>query len=47
MLAYITDGLVLSKKEGGEWALIHVHERYRSLIHDALTVYAYMELCKE
>ena len=40
MPAYITDGLVLSKKEGGEWALNHVHETYHSLIQDALTEYA-------
>ncbi|MCR5466335.1 MAG: DUF4111 domain-containing protein [Lachnospiraceae bacterium] len=39
VLAYVTDGLVLSKKEGGEWALNHVHERYHSLIKDALTEY--------
>ncbi len=40
VLAYIKDGLVLSKKEGGEWALNNVHERYHSLIQDALTEYA-------
>ena len=40
VLAYVKDGLVLSKKEGGEWALNHVHERYHSLIQDALTEYA-------
>ena len=40
VLAYIKDGLVLSKKEGGEWALKNVHERYHSLIQDALTEYA-------
>ena len=39
-LAYIKDGLVLSKKEGGEWALNHAHERYHSLIQDALIEYA-------
>ncbi len=33
-------GLVLSKKEGGEWALKNVHERYHSLIQDALIEYA-------
>lgn len=40
VLAYIKDGLVLSKKEGGEWALNNVHERYHSLIQDALIEYA-------
>ena len=40
VFAYVKDGLVLSKKEGGEWALNHVHERYHSLIQDALTEYA-------
>ena len=40
VLAYIKAGLVLSKKEGGEWALKNVHERYHSLIQDALIEYA-------
>ena len=40
VLAYIKDGLVLSKKEGGEWALNNVHERYHSLIQDTLIEYA-------
>ena len=40
VLAYIKDGLVLSKKEGGEWALNNVHEIYHSLIQDALIEYA-------
>ena len=40
VLAYIKDGLVLSKKEGGEWALKNFHERYHSLIQDALIEYA-------
>lgn len=40
VLAYIKDGLVLSKKEGGEWALKNVHERYHSLIQGALIEYA-------
>ncbi|PHU37932.1 aminoglycoside adenylyltransferase domain-containing protein [Agathobacter ruminis] len=34
------NGLVLSKKEGGERALNHAHERYHSLIQDALIEYA-------
>ena len=40
VLAYLKDGLVMSKKEGGEWALNNVHERYHSLIQDALIEYA-------
>ena len=40
VLAYIKDGLVLSKKEGGEWALKNVHVKYHSLIQDALIEYA-------
>ena len=40
VLAYIRDRLVLSKKEGGEWALKNVHVKYHSLIQDALIEYA-------
>ena len=40
VLAYLKDGLVLSEKEGGEWAPNNVHERYHSLIQDALIEYA-------
>ena len=40
VLAYIKDGLVLSKKEGGEGALKNVHVKYHSLIQDALIEYA-------
>ncbi len=40
VLAYLKDVLVLSKKEGCEWALKNVHERYHSLIQDALIEYA-------
>ena len=36
VLAYIKDGLVLSKKEGGEWALNNVHEIYHILIQVCL-----------
>lgn len=38
--AYLKDGLVLSKKEGGEWALKNVPERYHSLIQEAMNEYA-------
>ncbi len=40
VLAYLKNGLVLSKKEGGEWALGHLPEMYHSLIQDALREYA-------
>ncbi|MCR4789118.1 MAG: DUF4111 domain-containing protein [Lachnospiraceae bacterium] len=40
VLAYLKDGLVLSKKEGGEWALNNTPEMYHSLIKAALTEYA-------
>lgn len=39
VLAYKEDGLILSKKEGGEWGLNHVPEQYRSLILQALDEY--------
>lgn len=40
VLAYVKDGLVLSKKEGGEWALDNIPEVYHSLLHNALKEYA-------
>ncbi|MCR5249945.1 MAG: DUF4111 domain-containing protein [Lachnospiraceae bacterium] len=40
VLAYRKDGLVLSKKEGGEWALDNIPEKYHKLIRDALKEYA-------
>lgn len=40
VLAYLKDGLVLSKKEGGEWALGNIPEMYHSLINAALCEYA-------
>ena len=40
VLAYLKDGLVLSKKEGGEWALNNLPGMYHSLIHDAMKEYA-------
>ena len=39
VLAYGEEGLVLSKKEGGEWALGHLPENYRLLIESALNEY--------
>ena len=40
VLAYRKDGLVLSKKEGGEWALNNLPGKYHSLIKDALCEYS-------
>ena len=39
VLAYKEEGLVLSKKEGGEWAEVHLPEEYRPLIADAMREY--------
>ena len=39
VLAFAKDGLVLSKKEGGDWGLKNVPEEYHSLIEDALSEY--------
>ena len=40
VLAYKEEGLVLSKKEGGEWAIDRLPEEYRPLIRDALRDYS-------
>lgn len=40
VLAYLKDGLVLSKREGGEWALNVLPEKYHNLIQAALHEYA-------
>lgn len=40
VLAYEEEGLVLSKREGGEWALDHLPAQYRPLIADAMREYA-------
>lgn len=40
VLAYKEQGLILSKREGGEWGLENVSEEYHSLIRDALNDYA-------
>ncbi len=40
VLAYLKDGLVLSKKEGGEWAHSNIPEIYHSLVINALKEYA-------
>ena len=39
VLAFAKDGLILSKKEGGDWGLKNVPEEYHSLIEDALSEY--------
>ena len=39
VLAFAKDGLVLSKKEGGEWGLKNIPEEYHPLIEDALSEY--------
>ena len=40
VLAYLRDGSILSKKEGGEWALDKLPEMYQDLIRDAMNEYA-------
>ena len=40
VLAYIKDGLILSKKQGGEWGLQNLPEAYRPLICSALQEYS-------
>ena len=39
VLAFAKEGLVLSKKEGGEWGLKNIPEEYHSLIEAALSEY--------
>ena len=39
VLAYKEEGLVLSKKEGGEWATRHLPSEYCPLITDAMREY--------
>ena len=39
VLAYREEGLILSKKEGGEWAMERLPAEYRPLIADALREY--------
>lgn len=40
VLAYKEEALVLSKKEGGDWALNHIPAQYHPLIRDVMTEYA-------
>ena len=43
VLAYCRDGVILSKKEGGEWGLENIPERYRVMISTALEEYGSAE----
>lgn len=40
-LAYLREGLVLDKKEAGQWGLAHVSRGYQGVIQAALNAYAY------
>lgn len=40
ILAYLHEGSVLSKKEGGEWALENVDAKYAPVLREALRCYA-------
>ncbi|MBO4884704.1 MAG: DUF4111 domain-containing protein [Clostridia bacterium] len=40
VLAYVRDGLVLSKREGGDWGAENLPEKYRGLIRRALEDYS-------
>ena len=39
VLAYCTEGKILSKQEGGEWALTNLPEKFRPLLRTALADY--------
>lgn len=38
-LAYFREGLVLTKKSGGEWAIKNLHHRYQGVVQAALNAY--------
>jgi len=40
VLAYVQDKLVLSKKEGGEWGIENIDDKYQGLIKEALECYS-------
>jgi streptomycin 3"-adenylyltransferase len=40
ILAYLAEGLVASKKEGGEWGIQNLPKTYQTLIQEALKEYA-------
>ncbi len=39
VLAYGTGGLILSKREGGEWGIANLPEKYHGLVASALQAY--------
>lgn len=39
VLAYLQDGLILSKEEGGNWGISHIPQKYHSLVLQALNDY--------
>lgn len=39
VLAYLTEGVVLSKHQGGEWGLTHLPAEYHPLLRAALEAY--------
>ena len=39
VLAFLTDGLYLSKKEGGKWAKAHLPFEYQTTISEAINCY--------
>lgn len=39
VLAYVREGVILSKEEGGQWALRALPERYHALVTEALRAY--------
>ncbi|MDP4090973.1 MAG: DUF4111 domain-containing protein [Bacillota bacterium] len=40
VLAYVLERLVLSKKEGGEWGIRNIDDKYQGLIKEALLCYS-------
>lgn len=39
VLAYLAEGAVLSKRQGGEWGINHLPEKHHPLLHAALAAY--------
>ena len=39
VIAYVKENLVLSKRQGGEWGLANLPDKYHVLIRDALDTY--------
>jgi len=40
ILAYLKEGCVLSKRQGGEWGLMHLPDEHHALLQAALDAYA-------